>query len=165
MNSRDKGVRGERLWRDLLREAGWSEARRGQQFSGGADSPDVVGGPDDWHPEVKFVQALNVRAAYAQATRDAKGKRPYVAWKKNNQPWLVVMSADDFFSLLRHQLGSPAGEGPHLGKRLGSPAPSNHEVAIPPLGRDGWVSEPVAQVDRGLGAGPSDRLVGRPGPA
>lgn len=39
--SRDKGARGEREFRDLLREHGF-EARRGQQFAGGNDSPDVV---------------------------------------------------------------------------------------------------------------------------
>lgn len=141
MNSRDKGARGERLWRDLLREAGWSEARRGQQFAGGTDSPDVVGGPEGWHPEVKFVQALNVREAYAQATRDAKGKKPYVAWKKNNQPWLVVLSADDFFSLLPNPLRGTAPEGPHLGQPLGSPAPRDHEVPLPPLGGGDRVAE------------------------
>jgi hypothetical protein len=41
MNSREKGKRGERQWRDELREQGFA-ARRGQQFSGGAESPDVV---------------------------------------------------------------------------------------------------------------------------
>ena len=41
MNSRQKGARGERMFRDMFREAGF-EARRGQQFSGGTDSPDVV---------------------------------------------------------------------------------------------------------------------------
>ena len=41
MNSRAKGARGERLWRDELRAQGFT-ARRGQQFSGSPDSPDVV---------------------------------------------------------------------------------------------------------------------------
>ena len=40
MNSREKGKRGERQWRDELRANGY-DARRGQQFSG---SP-------DWLPE------------------------------------------------------------------------------------------------------------------
>lgn len=103
MNSRNKGKRGELLWRDELRKAGWSDARRGQQHCGGPDSPDVVGGPEGWHCECKFVQALNVRAAFGQAQRECKGRKPYVAWKKNNEPWLVVLSADDFFSLLPKQ--------------------------------------------------------------
>ena len=41
INSRQKGARGERQWRDELRANGYV-ARRGQQFSGSADSPDVV---------------------------------------------------------------------------------------------------------------------------
>jgi Holliday junction resolvase len=41
MNSREKGKRGERQWRDELRAQGFA-ARRGQQFSGSPDSPDVV---------------------------------------------------------------------------------------------------------------------------
>jgi len=41
MNSREKGKRGERQWRDELRANGYA-ARRGQQFSGSPDSPDVI---------------------------------------------------------------------------------------------------------------------------
>jgi hypothetical protein len=41
VNSRQKGARGERQWRDELRADGY-EARRGQQFCGSAESPDVV---------------------------------------------------------------------------------------------------------------------------
>lgn len=41
INSRQKGKRGERLWRDQLREQGFT-ARRGQQYAGGIESPDVI---------------------------------------------------------------------------------------------------------------------------
>ncbi len=41
VNSRQKGARGERQWRDELRAHGF-QARRGQQFSGPPESPDVV---------------------------------------------------------------------------------------------------------------------------
>ena len=58
MNSRQKGARGERMWRDELREAGFT-ARRGQQFAGGTDSPDVICEElNNLHMEVKFVQSL-----------------------------------------------------------------------------------------------------------
>ena len=56
MNSREKGKRGERAWRDELRANGYC-ARRGQQFSGSAESPDVV--CEDlpaFHFEVKAVR-------------------------------------------------------------------------------------------------------------
>lgn len=98
INSRAKGARGERLWRDVLREAGYTSARRGQQFSGSSDSPDVK--CDDLpevHWEVKCVENLNLRTAMEQATRDAgEGQIPIVAHKKNNQPWLITLPANEF---------------------------------------------------------------------
>ena len=70
MNSREKGKRGERQWRDELRANGYG-ARRGQQFSGSADSPDVVCDALSWiHFEVKAVERLNIEEAMEQARRD-----------------------------------------------------------------------------------------------
>lgn len=102
MNSRSKGARGEREWRDQLRAAGF-EAIRGQQFAGGADSPDVRC-PDlpRCHFEVKRVEALNVSKAIEQAIRDSGPEQmPVVAHKRNRGPWLVTMLADDWFQIVR----------------------------------------------------------------
>ena len=67
MNSRQKGKVGEREFAALLREHGF-DARRGQQFSGSPDSPDVVSDALAWlHVEVKRVQNLNLTDACAQA--------------------------------------------------------------------------------------------------
>src|SRR5881394_284754 len=72
MNSREKGKRGERQWRDELRANGYA-ARRGQQFSGSPDSPDVVCDSLPWiHFEVKAVERLNVEEAMEQARRDSQ---------------------------------------------------------------------------------------------
>ena len=72
MNSREKGKRGERQWRDELRANGYS-ARRGQQFSGSAESPDVVCESLPWiHFEVKHTERLNIYEAMEQAVRDAQ---------------------------------------------------------------------------------------------
>jgi Holliday junction resolvase len=101
INSRQKGARGERMWRDELRAAGFT-ARRGQQFAGGADSPDVVVEElKGLHQEVKFVESLNLIAATEQAKRDGGGKPWIVAHKKNRTPWLVTMDAELFFRLMR----------------------------------------------------------------
>ena len=101
MNSREKGKRGERLWRDELRAQGY-DARRGQQFAGGDDSPDVVCKALPLHWEVKFVENLNLRDAVDQARRDcAAGKTPAVAHKRSNSPWLVTMLAEDWFKMAR----------------------------------------------------------------
>jgi hypothetical protein len=104
MNSREKGKRGERQWRDELREQGFA-ARRGQQFSGGAESPDVVCDSLPWmHFEVKAVEKLNIEEAMEQARRDAGSKVPVVAHKRSFRRWLVTMDAENFFQFIRGTL-------------------------------------------------------------
>ena len=84
INSCAKGKRGERAWRDFLRSIGIS-ARRGRQFSGSPDSPDVVS-DDGFHWEVKWVENLNIHKAVEQAVRDAgKDKLPAVADRKSTR--------------------------------------------------------------------------------
>ncbi len=104
MNSREKGKRGERLWRDELRANGY-HARRGQQHAGGPESPDVIcdelGGI---HFEVKAVERLNIEDAMEQARRDCATKTPVVSHKRNHRPWLVTMHAEFFFRLLHGEL-------------------------------------------------------------
>lgn len=104
MNSRAKGARGERQWRDELRAQGYA-ARRGQQFSGSAESPDVVCPDLDFiHWEVKAVEKLNIEDAMEQARRDGSGKEPMVAHKRRHRRWLVTMAAETFFKFLRGTL-------------------------------------------------------------
>jgi len=104
INSRDKGARGERAFRDYLISKGY-EARRGQQFSGSQDSPDVIHNIPDTHFEVKCVESLNIRKALAQAHRDAPNKRfRIVAHKTNRGDWLVTMLADEYITLIKSGL-------------------------------------------------------------
>ena len=100
MNSCQKGKRGERAWRDELVARGYN-ARRGRQFSGSPDSPDVVC-PDlpGVHFEVKVVERLNVNQAMNQAVNDAGDKIPVVAHKRNRGDWLVTMRASDWFKIV-----------------------------------------------------------------
>ena len=102
VNSRQKGKRVERLWRDQLREAGFLKSFRGQQYCGAAGNADVVC-PElpMLHFEVKGVQNLNVLAAMKQALADSGKKTPVVAHKKNGEPWLVTMLAADWLRLVR----------------------------------------------------------------
>lgn len=96
MNSRAKGARGEREFAAFLREHGF-EARRGQQFSGSPDSPDVVHNIPGLHVEVKRQERWEPEKWYAQAVRDASPDEvPVVAMKKNRGEWMVMLSADDF---------------------------------------------------------------------
>lgn len=101
MNSRNKGKVGEREFAALLREQGF-DARRGQQFSGGAESPDVVSEELAWlHFEIKRVEKLNLIDACSQAEGDSQGKPWVVAHRRNHAPWLVTLRAEFFFELLR----------------------------------------------------------------
>ena len=100
MNSCQKGKRGERAWRDELVTHGY-DARRGQQFSGSPDSPDVVCAQlSGLHFEVNAVERLNVNEAMSQAVEDAVDKIPVVVHKRNRGEWLVTMRANDWFKML-----------------------------------------------------------------
>lgn len=105
-NSCQKGKRNERLWAAFLKEHGF-EARRGCQFQGSPDSPDVVCPDlDHIHWEVKAVEKLNVRRAMTQATNDAGQKMPIVAHKTNNTEWLITMKATDLMKLIDKDWGN-----------------------------------------------------------
>ncbi len=119
MNSRSKGKRGELEFAAFLRAHGF-DARRGQQFSGGADSPDVVSEALAWlHVEVKRTQALNLVDATAQAEGDAGGKPWVIAHRRNHAPWLITMTAEVFFQLLRGELPPARSTSPQPSPQRG----------------------------------------------
>jgi hypothetical protein len=100
MNSRRKGAVGEREIAHYLRDHGYSEARRGQQFKGGADSPDVLG-MKGFHIEVKRVERLDLNAAMEQSIRDAaENEIPVVFHRRNNDYWKATMRLDDFMEVI-----------------------------------------------------------------
>lgn len=101
INSRDKGARGEREAAKILTEAGFP-ARRGQQFSGGQNSPDVVcESLSQFHLEVKRKETGNVYQWIAQALGDNPEKIPLVLHKKNDKEWLAILPLKDFLGLLK----------------------------------------------------------------
>ena len=83
----------------LFREYGF-DAKRGQQYHGGPDSPDVVGVPG-LHIEVKRTERLNLYDALAQAKRDAGEELPVVIHRKNDSPWVVIMDFEDWMQIFR----------------------------------------------------------------
>lgn len=98
--SRTKGKVGEREVAQLLRDHGF-EARRGVQFQGGPDSPDVIGLPG-FHVEVKRTEAFRLYPALEQAKNEKReGDVPAVFHRANSRPWVVVMDAADFLALVR----------------------------------------------------------------
>jgi Holliday junction resolvase len=100
MNSRQKGKRGELEAAAALRAAGY-EARRGQQFKGTADSPDVQCSIP-FHIEVKLRQNLNLHGAMEQAALEAPGNRtPVVYHRKNRTEPLLTMRFTDWIELVK----------------------------------------------------------------
>lgn len=119
--SRGRGIRGELEVVDILKNAGF-EARRGQQFKGTSDSPDVVvpALADYAHLEVKCVEGFlskKMKDAYLKALEERKvGQTPvlihrYLTRKGRSlvdrrlaKRWLVTVDAKFFFAILRKAL-------------------------------------------------------------
>lgn len=100
INSKRKGSQGERDIAAILREHGYADARRGQQYTGHNGDPDVIGLPG-FHLEVKRVERLNLDAAFEQSVRDAReGEIPLVVHRRNRKPWMVTIRLDDFLPML-----------------------------------------------------------------
>lgn len=125
-NSRQKGKRGELAAAHYLRSLGFSSARRGVQYSGGPDSPDIV--CDELkgvHIEVKYgVKGLDLgtqlwKDACEQSMREAIGLSWCVLWKphrreqwrltfpgQTSRRWLTVSIDGDIEGVLRWLQGT-----------------------------------------------------------
>lgn len=96
VNSRQKGSAGERELARVLRETLGVEARRGQQYCGSPDSPDVVTSLDGLHIECKRVEALSLYKALKQAIRDAgEDEIPCVMHRRSREDWVVIVRLRD----------------------------------------------------------------------
>lgn len=100
--SRQKGKRGEREAAVELGSLLGCTARRGVQYQGGPDSPDVVLDGVAIHVEAKRVEALNLYAAIEQATSDApQGSVPIVWHRRNNKASVVIVETTNLVRLAR----------------------------------------------------------------
>ena len=99
VNSRRKGKDGELELARILRTYGFN-TRRGQQFKGGGDSPDVMGLPGV-HIECKRVQSLNIEKAMVQSRTDAEETDdvPVVIHRRDREKWKVTMDLDEFMKM------------------------------------------------------------------
>lgn len=95
INSRQKGKAGELELANYLLARGYP-ARRGQQFSGGTDSPDVVCPDLPFHIEVKRTEVTKLYDWLAQAKRDNPSKPSLVCHRKNGGQWLAILPLDEF---------------------------------------------------------------------
>ena len=109
INSNAKGKAGERELSRYLTERGYP-ARRGQQYQGSYDSPDVVCyrlKELGLQIECKRVESLNIHKAIEQGRADCmhegvniNAPEPVVMHRKNNKEWLATMPLDKLLELL-----------------------------------------------------------------
>lgn len=100
-NSKRKGKVGELEVANYLKNKGLT-ARRGQQYQGSPDSPDVI--CDEWsqiHIEVKRNEHLNIEEALKQSSKDSGTNQiPIVIHRKNRENWKTTLWLDDFIDIL-----------------------------------------------------------------
>ena len=101
VHSKNMGAAGERELAHEMTRIFHCGARRGQQFSGSPDSPDVVTSIPGVHLECKRTERFQLYAALKQATRDAGENVPIVCHRQNRQPWVAVVKLDDLPRLTR----------------------------------------------------------------
>jgi hypothetical protein len=77
--------------RRIAAGTGGVDARRGVQFQGGPDSPDVVLDGVAIHVEAKRVERLQLWAAIEQAKKDSPPGKTPVVWHKANRRGSVVI--------------------------------------------------------------------------
>jgi len=100
----EKGKEGEREVANINREAGFEESRRGVQYHGGGDSPDVVGIPGV-HLEIKRVEKLHLWESIEQANDDAAdGEYPVVVHRASRRPWIAIVDYKDFLEIYKGYL-------------------------------------------------------------
>lgn len=99
MNSKRKGKTGELEAAHAIEQHLGIAARRGQQFAGGTDSPDVVIDLPGVHVEVKRTESLRLYDAIAQATRDGGTQVPLVLHRRNRSEWLAIVPLDQLMRL------------------------------------------------------------------
>lgn len=142
--SRAKGCRGEleasKCWAHVM----GGKARRGQQFAGGNDSPDVISSFPGIHLEVKRCERGNPYDWVGQARRDAQGKCPVVLHRRNNQPWLLIMELSDAPKFLLE-----AGAGPQTEEVGRGPIPLHVPgQGVCPTGKENAGSAGVFHAER-----------------
>jgi len=98
--SRQKGKRGERECAAEFAALLGVECRRGVQYQGGADSPDVVLSGVAIHVEAKRTETLNLYTALEQATDDAPSTSIPIVWhRRNGKPSVVIIETSKLVDL------------------------------------------------------------------
>lgn len=103
-NGKQKGKRGELEVAHLMIDAGF-DARRGQQFKGTEDSPDVIHDMTGFGIEVKYVENYSVNQLYTaldkQQEDGPEDEDALLFYRRNNKEWIVVMDAVRFLAIMK----------------------------------------------------------------
>ena len=101
--SKNKGKVGERELAAELRRLLGIEARRGVQYCGSPNSPDVVADISGVHVEIKRTERLSLYSAMRQTVGDAgTDKVPMVFHRQNREEWLAIVRLNDLPELVNH---------------------------------------------------------------
>jgi hypothetical protein len=102
--SRTKGAVFEREVVRLIREAGWTSARRTSDGRVQHGRGDVMGGPGGVHIECKRQERLNVPAAFQQIARDAAPTDiPVLIHRPSRCELMATLPLDELLALLKHR--------------------------------------------------------------
>jgi len=91
-SERQKGARGERDFRDLVRTFGFDCERDGRLAA------DLRHGVAGVHFEIKRQERLDVPAWLRQAEAECGEAIPVVAFRRSREPWRVVAPAADYLA-------------------------------------------------------------------
>lgn len=99
--SKRKGAAGELEAAAKLNEVLGTHLRRGRQYHGGPDSPDLTGDVAELHVEVKRTERFRLWDALKQARDDASVDQvPVVMHRANKKPWVLVVEVEMLIRLL-----------------------------------------------------------------
>ncbi len=99
--SKRKGAAGELEAAAALNRVLGTHLRRGRQYHGGPDSPDLTGDVPGLHVEVKRTERLRLWEALEQARQDASVDQvPVVMHRANKKPWVVIVEVEMLIRLL-----------------------------------------------------------------
>ncbi len=99
INSRQKGKRAEREAAGVLTDLLGAHFRRAQQYAGGVESADILGGPPELHWEVKHQERMQLYKWLDQAIADAVDNLPLVLHRQNGKEWLLSLRVSDMLRL------------------------------------------------------------------
>lgn len=86
----------------ILRAAGWPNARRTSDGREQAARGDIAEGPQAVHIEVKRHEALNVPKAWRQVRADAGPlELPVLVHRPSREEWMATLPLTDLLALLR----------------------------------------------------------------